>query len=269
MLTLRDDKNDLIAALNQSKTQSDAAAARAEAASRAKSEFLANMSHELRTPLNAILGFSEMIHAGHFAKSPGKHSEYARLIHQSGQHLLALINDILDLAKIEAGGLRLHETDVDLGALIADCVKLMAARAEAGDLAQNTDVPANLPHVYADQRALTQVLLNLLSNAIKFTPPGGRITAFARRTSDGLAFGVSDTGIGIPEADQARVFEHFGQGRHDVVMADKGTGLGLPIVKGLAEAHGGRVELQSSVADGTTVTIVLPASHLRPAPQAA
>ncbi|HEY1962061.1 MAG TPA: HAMP domain-containing sensor histidine kinase [Rhizomicrobium sp.] len=262
MLKLRDDKNDLIAALAESKGQSDAALERAEAASRAKSEFLANMSHELRTPLNAIIGFSEMIQSGHFAR-PGKHAEYAGLIHQSGYHLLALINDILDLAKIEAGGLVLQESEVDVARLISGCVRLMGGRAEVSELIIETDVSAGLPPLHADERALKQVLLNLLANAVKFTPPGGAITAFARIAPNGdMALGVGDTGIGIAEDDQARVFEHFGQGRHDVVTPDKGTGLGLPIVRGLIAAHGGRVELESRVAEGTTVTVFLPAARV-------
>ncbi|HEY8696109.1 MAG TPA: HAMP domain-containing sensor histidine kinase [Rhizomicrobium sp.] len=270
MLTLRDDKNDLIAALAQSKQQSDSAAERAEAASRAKSQFLANMSHELRTPLNAILGFSEMIHSGTFRAAPGKHAEYARIIHQSGHHLLALINDILDLAKIEAGGFQLRESEIDLGALIADCLKLMNGRTENGEVTFSVNVARGLPRVWADERALKQVLLNLFSNAVKFTPPGGRIVAFARTEADGtFAFGVSDTGIGIAEDDQHRVFENFGQGRHDVVTADKGTGLGLPIVKGLVAAHGGQVKLESAVGEGTCVTVLLPASRVRPLLKAA
>jgi|KBSMisStandDraft_5_1062788.scaffolds.fasta_scaffold29382_2 two-component system cell cycle sensor histidine kinase PleC len=264
MLILRDDKNDLIAALARSKSLSDAGAQRAEAASRAKSEFLANMSHELRTPLNAILGFSEMIQAGHFARDPGKHAEYANLIHESGQHLLALINDILDLAKIEAGRLRLNEKDVDLASLIDSTVKLIGGKAERQHVAIQADIPAALPLIHADERALKQMLLNLLSNAAKFTPPGGRIVVFGRRDTDGsLALGVSDTGVGIPEEDQQKVFESFGQGRHDVVTSDKGTGLGLPIVKGLAAAHGGHVLLKSRVGEGTTVTVILPACRLR------
>jgi two-component system cell cycle sensor histidine kinase PleC len=264
MLVLRDDKNDLITALAHSKVQSDAAAQRAEAANRAKSQFLANMSHELRTPLNAILGFSEMIQSGHFTAQSGKHVEYANLIHRSGHHLLGLINDILDLAKIEAGGLRLHETDVDLAALVESNIALMAGKAEAAGISLKAEIAPGLPMVRADERALTQMLINLLSNAVKFTGPGGRVTAFARLEPDGaMAFGIRDTGIGIAEEDHARVFEHFGQGRHDIVTADKGTGLGLPIVKGLASAHGGRVGLESRVGHGTTVTVFLPASRLR------
>jgi two-component system cell cycle sensor histidine kinase PleC len=264
MFLLRDEKNDLIDALAKSKAESDDALLRAEAASRAKSQFLANMSHELRTPLNAILGFSEMIYSGAFGANVGKHVEYSRIIHTSGHHLLALINDILDLAKIEAGGLKLRESDFAVDMLVGDCVKLMTVKADDGGLELVSDVAPGLPLIHADERSLKQVLLNLLSNAVKFTPPGGTVTAFARLQTDGaLAFGVSDTGLGIAEDDHERVFQNFGQGRHDVVTADKGTGLGLPIVKGLVEAHGGRVMLASAVGEGTTVTVTLPASRLR------
>jgi len=260
LLKLRDDREGLIEELAKSMAASDAALVRAEAASRSKSEFLANMSHELRTPLNAILGFSEMISSG--ASKPEKHIEYAGIIHESGYLLLALINDILDLAKIESGGLSLRETNVDLAALIVESARLMAAKAKAGGLTIERDVPANLPMFYADERALKQVLLNLLSNAVKFTQAGGTISVFARIEKDGgLAFGVRDTGLGIAEDDLARVFQSFGQGRHDVVTLDKGTGLGLPIVKGLIEAHGGTVTLESEVGIGTCVTVYLPASR--------
>jgi two-component system cell cycle sensor histidine kinase PleC len=265
MLLLRDDKNELIDALGKSKAASDDALERAEAASRAKSQFLANMSHELRTPLNAILGFSEMIHTGTTGANVGKHAEYAGIIHQSGHHLLTLINDILDLAKIEAGGFQLSETLVDLPGLIEECVRLMGSKAQDGRLELSVDLASDLPPLRADERAIRQVLLNLLSNAVKFTPPYGRIVAFARAEPNGdVAFGVSDTGLGIAEEDRARVFQNFGQGRHDVVLVDKGTGLGLPIVKGLIEAHGGSVMLASRVGEGTCVTATLPASRVRP-----
>jgi len=268
MLLLRDDKNDLIDALAGSKTESDLARERAESASRAKSEFLANMSHELRTPLNAILGFSETIYSGACGGSVEKHMEYARIIHQSGHHLLALINDILDLARIEAGGLALRETYVDLAQLIAECVALMEVKARDGELDLRAEVAPGLPAIRADERALKQVLLNLLSNAVKFTPPGGRVACFARIEGDGsIAFGVVDTGMGIADDDQERVFQNFGQGRHDVVTLDKGTGLGLPIVKGLVEAHGGSVTLESRVGEGTTVTAVLPAERVVARPE--
>ncbi len=261
MLLLRDDKSGLIEALARSKTESDDARVRAESASRAKSEFLANMSHELRTPLNAIIGFAEIIHGNVLGRDPEKHMEYAKLIGQSGHHLLELINDILDLAKIEAGGLELRESNIDLARLIDECVEMMQPRAAEGRIKLLTDFAAEMPFLLADERALRQVLLNLLSNAVKFTQAGGSVTVFGRLQQNSIVFGVRDTGLGISQEDQARVFQSFGQGRHDVVTADKGTGLGLPIVKGLANAHGGSVELFSEEGRGTCVTIFLPASR--------
>ena len=257
MLLLRDDKIGLIDALARSKTESDEAREHAEAASLAKSQFLANMSHELRTPLNAILGFSEMIHTATLSLSPERHVEYARLIHESGQHLLALIDDILDLAKIEAGRLQLHEQALDLEDIVDENLRLAGASAARIRLASS--VPADLPQLYADPRAIKQILLNLLSNAMKFTPPGGTVRIFAYCDDDGaVSFGVSDTGVGIARDDQARIFEKFGQGRHDVAMAHKGTGLGLAIVKGLVHALGGTIALESCVGAGTCVTVAMP-----------
>jgi len=272
MLLLRNDKGDLIEELARSKIESDTAREQAEAASRAKSQFLANMSHELRTPLNAILGFSEMITSRIFAAKPEKHFEYAALIHDSGFHLLTLINDILDLAKIEAGGLTLDETDIDLGTAIEEACAMVRPRVAAARCALETKIDPDLPLVNCDARALKQILLNLLSNAIKFTPTGGVVTAFANCTPDGgIRFGISDRGVGISEEDQRRVFQNFGQGRHDIATADKGTGLGLPIVKGLVEAHGGTVALESRLGEGTTVSVYfpLPRTRNRPAVQAA
>ena len=260
MLLLRDDKNELIEALAKSKSESDAARRKAEAASRAKSEFLANMSHELRTPLNAIIGFSDMMATGMFAeKSP----EYSGLINASGHHLLNLINDILDLAKIEAGRLTLQESDVDLHLLISDCVSLMDAKALPGGIILSAHFAPDLPHVLADDRALRQVILNLLSNAVKFTPAGGKVDIETDFQSDGtIAIAVSDTGTGIADEDLQRVFENFGQGRHDVVSNDRGTGLGLPIVKGLVAAHGGCISLNSQLGVGTCITVILPATRV-------
>jgi two-component system cell cycle sensor histidine kinase PleC len=265
MFLLRDDKNELIEALAHSKAESDRARERAEAASRAKSEFLANMSHELRTPLNAILGFSEMIYATSRGANPEQSAEYARLVHESGSHLLALVNDILDLARIEAGRIVLREAEMDLARLVNATVRLMAARARNGGLTLVTDVAGDLPLLHADERALRQILINLLSNAVKFTPAGGEVVTFARVSeATEIIMGVRDTGVGIDPEDHARVFQSFGQGRHDVAIADKGTGLGLAIVKGLAEAHGGRVQLDSRPGEGTCITIALPAARIKP-----
>ena len=233
----------------------------AEEASKAKSNFIANMSHELRTPLNAILGFSELLDSEKFA---AQRVEYAKIIHGSGQHLLNLINDILDLSKVEAGQWTLHETTIDFRLLASDCVELMASNAKTAQIALRADICGDLPPVSGDERALKQVLLNLISNAVKYTRAGGDVIVFARLEENGeLAFGVKDTGVGIDKDEQDRVFDKFGQGRHETVRADRGTGLGLPIVKGLALAHGGRVTLQSQVDLGTCFTVFLPANRVQ------
>jgi two-component system cell cycle sensor histidine kinase PleC len=270
MLLLRNDKTDLIVALGTAKADSDRARYRAESASRSKSQFLANMSHELRTPLNAILGFSEIIASRALGHNAEKYFEYAEHINRSGNHLLALINDILDLAKIEAGAFTLRETDVDVARLLADEVEIVQQRAETKGSTIVSEISDKLPLVLADERAIRQIVLNLLSNAVKFTPEGGRITVFAEASAGAaLAFGVADTGVGIAKDDQTRIFENFGQGRHDVAIEDKGTGLGLPIVKGLVEAHGGNLSLESSVGSGTRVTVFLPTHRARRSARAA
>jgi two-component system cell cycle sensor histidine kinase PleC len=265
ILRLESERGSLIADLRHAKSESDRARERAETASHAKSAFLANMSHELRTPLNAILGFSEIIHTRALGTAAiNQYAEYGGFIHDSGKHLLALINDILDLAKIEAGRLTLREDEVDLSRLAVEATQMLAIKAQDGRIALSADVDPRLPNVYADERALRQIIVNLLSNALKFTPPQGTVTVFAHVASDGaIAFGVIDSGVGIESEDQARVFESFGQGRHDAVIADQGTGLGLPIVKGLALAHGGDVVLESAPGRGTRVTITLPAERIR------
>ncbi|MDE2463871.1 MAG: HAMP domain-containing histidine kinase [Alphaproteobacteria bacterium] len=257
MLVLMHERTALIDRLKMAKDDSDRARERAEQASQAKSQFLANMSHELRTPLNAILGFSEMVQA--FCADAAKSEEYAGYIHDSGKHLLALINDILDLAKIEAGGDVLREAEILLADIIADCLRLISPAAEVAGVRLTSRVAA-LPVLFADPRALRQVLLNLLSNALKFTPEGGEVQVFAEQRGDGsIAFGVHDTGIGIAADDQGKIFEKFGQGRYDVATIDKGTGLGLAIVKGLIEAHGGEIFVSSTLGEGSTFTAILPA----------
>jgi len=265
MLLLEQERSGLIDNLKAAKDDSDAARDRAEQASQAKSAFLANMSHELRTPLNAILGFSEIIATKAMgAAAIEQYAEYGGYIHGSGEHLLSLINDILDLAKIESGRLSLRETELDLRVSMDEVVHMMATRALAGGLTLCVQVDRGFPNIFADERAIRQILVNLISNAIKFTQPGGRVTAFADVLKDGsLAFGIADDGIGIPPEEHAKVFESFGQGRHDAILADKGTGLGLPIVKGLAEAHGGQVTLQSAPHQGTRVTVILPPDRAR------
>ncbi|MBL9097570.1 MAG: hypothetical protein JNK07_11640 [Alphaproteobacteria bacterium] len=268
MLMLREDRVELIEQLTAAKIDSDKARQRAETASQAKSEFLANMSHELRTPLNAILGFSEIMKGEVFGSlgSP-QYTEYARHINDSGQHLLGLINDVLDLAKIEAGRFVVRAVEMDVREAIDHALRLFTVQAAEGNITLKADVDPGLPLLLADERGMRQVLLNLISNAVKFTPAGGRVTVFARRSpSGGMDVGVSDTGCGIDPADINTVFEAFGQGRHDVATRDKGTGLGLPIVRGLIEAHGGKVKLDSELGKGTTFTCSFPRERLT-APQ--
>jgi two-component system, cell cycle sensor histidine kinase PleC len=258
-------KNVLICDLAAARQVAEQKCAEAELANQSKSQFLANMSHELRTPLNAIIGFSEIIKSRILGDDINRNVEYAGLIHQSGTHLHAMINDILDLAKIEAGGFVLVERDVMMDAVIAEAVTLLQHRAHEGGCTLIVAAESGLPAVRADERALKQVLLNLLSNALKFTLPGGTVTAFARLAADGrVAFGVSDTGVGIALEDRAKVFEKFGQGRHPHVPKEKGTGLGLSIVRELIQAHGGEIGLESVEREGTTVTVMLPASRTIP-----
>jgi cell cycle sensor histidine kinase DivJ len=255
--------------LNLRRARDELAAARDAAinANLSKTLFFANMSHELRTPLNAIIGFSELLTTDIFAE---KRVEYARLIHDSGKHLLDLVNDLLDISRIESGKLNLHNETIDLAHVIEECVDATEPRVRAAKLRLTSSIGRDLPLVLGDRRALKQILLNLLTNAIKFTRAGGTIGVFASLASYGeLAFGVRDDGIGIAEEDQAHVFERFGQARHDVTNFQEGAGLGLPIVKGLAEAHGGRVELQSRIGEGTCVTVRLPGERLIARPRAA
>jgi signal transduction histidine kinase len=228
-----------------------------EAASQNKSEFLANMSHELRTPLNAILGFSEVLAQGMFGEINEKQTEYLHDILESGRHLLSLINDILDLSKIEAGRMELEATDFDLPQAIQNALTLFRERALRRGIAMHHVIDDRLADVRADERKVKQVLLNLLSNAIKFTPEGGRIEVRAAPTDGTVEISVTDTGVGIAPEDQQTVFEEFRQ----VGTADKkaeGTGLGLALSRKFVELHGGRITVQSQVGAGSTFTFTLP-----------
>jgi signal transduction histidine kinase len=241
-----------------------------EAANRHKSEFLANMSHELRTPLNAIIGFSEVLTEQMFGELNDKQMEYLRDIHSSGQHLLTLINDVLDLSKIEAGKMELDLSCFDLGLLLEHSTTLVRERAQRHGLALTLDVGEGLGEWVADARKLKQAVVNLLSNAVKFTPAGGSVTLRARhlngfsgRAGDWAEVSVSDTGIGIKPEDQALVFEEFRQASGDVLRKSEGTGLGLALVKRFVELHGGQIELASAPGQGSSFTITLPQHELK------
>jgi two-component system cell cycle sensor histidine kinase PleC len=260
MLEYRTEKDALIAELEEQKSVSDEARRRAETASSAKSRFLATMSHELRTPLNAILGFSEVMKSEMFGplENP-KYQEYAGNILESGKHLLHLINEILDLTRIESGRYELHEEPVRLADIADECHRLLKLRADskAIDIVEEGD--PDLPVVWADQRALRQICLNLMSNALKFTPKGGRITLSVGGMPDGGQYlAVRDTGPGIPAEEIPKVLQAFGQGALAHQTAEGGAGLGLTIVQNLIELHGGSLVLKSELRKGTDARVVLP-----------
>jgi two-component system, cell cycle sensor histidine kinase PleC len=260
MLEFRAQKDALIAELEESKSISDEARRRAEGANIAKSRFLATMSHELRTPLNAILGFSEVMHAEIMGPMANKvYKEYAGNIHDSGRHLLNLINEILDLSRIEAGKYELHEEPLRLVDVVEDCHRLLKLRAEGKGLHIRESFDESLPQLWADERAVRQICLNLMSNAIKFTPRGGEVTLRVVAGADGVQImSVRDNGPGIPEDEMPRVMMAFGQGSLAHQTAEGGTGLGLPIVKNLIELHGGTFELQSELRKGTEARVLFP-----------
>ncbi len=236
----------------------------AEFANRAKSEFLANMSHELRTPLNAIIGFSEIIKDGTFGPTGNdKYSGYARDIHISGQHLLSLINDILDLSKVESGVEELYEEDIEVAEIVRSVLRLVKQRADAGRVGLEVEMNDDIPLLHADARKVKQTLVNLLTNAIKFTDPGGEVTLKAWcRDDSGFVFQVVDTGIGIKPEDIPKALSQFGQIDGDLNRKYDGTGLGLPLTKSLVELHGGSLDLQSQVGVGTVVTVRFPAARI-------
>jgi signal transduction histidine kinase len=232
-----------------------------EIANRHKSEFLANMSHELRTPLNAIIGFSEVLAERYFGELNEKQAEYVNDIHASGRHLLGLINDILDLSKIEAGRMELDVADFDLPAALQNAMTLVKERAQRHGIALSLEVDLSLGMVRADERKFKQIMLNLLSNAVKFTPEGGRIGVAAKPNGAGVEVSVTDTGVGIAPEDHDAVFEEFKQVGRDYTSKAEGTGLGLALTKRFVELHGGRIWLASSPGKGSTFTFTIPIRH--------
>jgi signal transduction histidine kinase/putative methionine-R-sulfoxide reductase with GAF domain len=236
----------------------EAANRQLEAASQHKSEFLANMSHELRTPLNAIIGFSEVLIQRMFGELNAKQDEYLKDVYASGQHLLSLINDILDLSKIEAGRMELAPAPFHLPSAVENAVTLVKERASRHGIALEVDIDPRLGELVGDERKVKQVLLNLLSNAVKFTPEGGRISLKAGRKDDLVEITVTDTGIGIAPEDQAAIFEEFRQVGSDETRKQEGTGLGLTLAKKFVELHGGRIWVESEPGRGSTFTFTLP-----------
>jgi cell cycle sensor histidine kinase DivJ len=264
----RDDPNagerEVVAVLrdvSERKTQERAleiAQSESERANAAKSRFLATMSHELRTPLNAIIGFSEMLTNDSLVLDPARKLEYAKLINESGCHLLAVVNGILDMSKMETGNFEITPEPFAPALAIASCCDLLALKARDVGVEIKTRVAPGLPDVLADRRAFNQILINLISNAIKFTPRGGRITVSARCDGPKFAVTVEDTGVGIGADDLPRLGEAFFQARASYDRRHDGSGLGLSIVKGLVRLHGGDIDIRSRLGEGTWVTVRLP-----------
>jgi len=237
---------------------------RAEAANRAKSQFLANMSHELRTPLNAIIGFSEILTAGIPGQLNPKQHGYVANIHEGGGFLLRVINDVLDLAQVDAGKLRLHEEkDIELDCIASACIALVEEQAIAGGLRLLLQIEDRMPRVIADATRLSQIVVNLLSNAVKFTEPGGSVSLAIRcAETGGVVLEVRDTGPGMTAAEIEVALQPFGQVDNGLARRHNGTGLGLPLARELAELHGGSLHVESEKGHGTTVTVALPAARV-------
>ena len=259
-ISFQAEKDSLIAELEQARLNSDEARRRAESANLAKSRFLATMSHELRTPLNAILGFSEVMKGELFGPhSVSAYKEYSNDIHVSGQHLLMLINEILDLSRVEAGRYELKEEPLSLPGVVEDCCRLLSMRAKSRNLTITEALEPGLPRIWADERAVRQVTLNLLTNAIKFTPQGGSVVVKVGWTGGrGQYVSIKDTGPGIPPEEIPIVLSSFGRGSLAHKNAEEGTGLGLPIVKGMVELHGGQFRLTSKLRQGTEAVVIFP-----------
>lgn len=241
------------------KTRDELRAAKliAEAADKSKSEFLANMSHELRTPLNAVIGFSEVMLTGAFGEMNEKYTDYSTCILDSGRHLLSLINDILDISKVEAGQFELHQSDVTVVEAVAASHRLIKERAHSKNINIELDVPAKIT-IFADEVKLKQILLNLLTNAVKFTPEGGKITITARDEDEKVCIYVTDNGIGMDKEGIRKALIPFGQVDGAFTRTQEGTGLGVPLTKKLVELHGGELLMTSELGKGTTVEVCLP-----------
>ena len=260
----RAERDQLVSEIETARIQSDDARHRAEHANLAKSQFLATMSHELRTPLNAILGFSEVI-SNEILGPVGNETyrEYVKDIHQSGQHLLDLINEILDLSRVEAGRYTLNEEPMLLADKAREGIGYVQLKADTKRISIVSEFEPNLPQLWGDPRSLRQVVLNLLSNAVKFTPEGGRIVCRVGWTAGGGQYvSVSDNGPGIPADELPTVLSSFGQGSSAIKSAEQGTGLGLPIVQALMTLHNGRFELHSEVGHGTEAIAIFPHSRV-------
>ena len=242
----------------------------AQAANKSKSAFLASMSHELRTPLNAVLGFSETMLAETLGPlGAPRYREYLDDIHTSGAHLLSLINDILDIARFDAGHGELVEDIFEPGAEISEAERMISAQTRKARVTLITELAPDIPHLKADRRRVRQILLNLLSNALKFTHAGGTVTVRAHLSAEGLVIQVADTGIGMRREDFSKALEPFGQVDSSLARKYEGTGLGLPLTRRMVELHGGRLTLESVLGQGTTVTVILPAWRLVSAEMAA
>ena len=221
------------------------------------------MSHELRTPLNAVIGFAEMISGQKLGPiQDARYVEFASLISSSGDHLLSVINDILDLSSLDAGAISLDEEELDLADVVAETRQMMVGQAGKTNITISVDLPASLPFVRADRRRMRQIILNILANAVKFTPEGGSVHVSGRDSAEEVAIVIRDTGVGIAAEDIPRVFERFGQVDNSLARRHDGTGLGLPLSQDLARLHGGELTLESEPGVGTTVTISLPASRI-------
>ncbi|HUH77898.1 MAG TPA: HAMP domain-containing sensor histidine kinase [Devosia sp.] len=263
-ITHQAEKDALIAELEEARQMSDEARRHAEQANIAKSQFLATMSHELRTPLNAIIGFSEVLKSELLGEHQvPQYKEYAGDIHSSGQHLLTLINELLDLSRIEAGKYDLNEEVVSLVDIAEDCRRMMELRAKSKGIELVYNVADHLPKLWGDERAIRQVVLNLLSNAIKFTPQQGKVTLVVTRSGDGgQLISVKDTGPGIPDSEIDTVLSSFGQGSLAHKTAEQGAGLGLPIVQKIMDLHQGRFDLFSKLRFGTEVIATFPRARV-------